>query len=90
MADSMPSWAEGLERRSLYFEGFVDDVDSVLELHRRETVTYYGTRTSSTSKCVPDINCDSNKENMKTQPKVFFDVITSYTNVHACNMYSLY
>ena len=44
-----PPWARQLKRRGFYFEGLVDsdDVETLLEGHRRDTVTSYGTRTSS-------------------------------------------
>ena len=44
-----PPWARQLKRRGFYFEGLVDsdDVETILEGHRRDTVTSYGTRTSS-------------------------------------------
>ena len=44
-----PLWARQLKRRGLYFEGLVDsdDLETILERHRRDTVTSYGTRTSS-------------------------------------------
>ena len=44
---SNPTWAKGLKRSGLYFDGFVDDIESVLEQHRKDTVTVYGTRNSS-------------------------------------------
>ena len=37
------AWAKGLKRSGLYFDGFVDDVECVLEKHRKDTVTFYGT-----------------------------------------------
>ena len=43
----IPVWAQGLKRNGLYYEGFVDDHETVLELHRKYTTTTYGTRTSS-------------------------------------------
>ena len=44
-----PSWAKGLKRRDLYYEGLIDsgDLESILEDHKRGTITSYGTRTSS-------------------------------------------
>ena len=44
-----PSWAKGLKRRDLYYEGLIDsgDLESILEDHKRSTITSYGTRTSS-------------------------------------------
>lgn len=43
------SWMNGLKKSSsgLYYSGIVDDVELVLEEHRKETVTIYGTRNSS-------------------------------------------
>ena len=42
-------WSQGLCRSGLYYEGFVarDQLDTLLELHKRITGTTYGTRTSS-------------------------------------------
>lgn len=42
------SWQEGLARKGLYFEGIIDGerVDSLLEQHRKETVSTFGTRRS--------------------------------------------
>ena len=44
---SYPTWAEGLKKSGLYYDGFVDDIESVLEQHRKDTVTFYSTRNSS-------------------------------------------
>ena len=46
-----PAWAEKLQKHGNYYEGIVesDKVDHILELHKRETVTSYGTRTSVAS-----------------------------------------
>ena len=40
-----PPWARQLKRRGFYFERLVDsdDVETILEGHRRDTVTSYGT-----------------------------------------------
>ena len=43
---SLPSWANGLDKEATYFEGFVDNLD-VLEHHKRETLTTGGIRRSS-------------------------------------------
>ena len=40
-------WAKGLKKSGLYYDGFVDDIEAVLEQHRKETITFYGTRNSS-------------------------------------------
>ena len=43
-----PAWAEKLQKHGNYYEGIVesDEVDHILELHKRQTVISYGTRTS--------------------------------------------
>ena len=40
-------WKEGLCQEGLYYEGWVEDLSSVLESHSKATVTCYGTRRSS-------------------------------------------
>ena len=42
-------WSQGLCRSGLYYDGFVaqDQLDTLLELHKRTTGTTYGTRTST-------------------------------------------
>ena len=52
------TWFEGLTKVGLYYEGFVDNLEDVLEGHRRCTMTSYGTRTSKKSNQIGD-----NKEN---------------------------
>ena len=49
VSNEKPSWAKQLKTRGLYYEGLVDgdDIEPLLEAHRRSTVTSYGTRTSS-------------------------------------------
>lgn len=44
-----PSWAKTLKRRGLYYEGLIDsdDLDGILENHKKSTITSYGTRSSS-------------------------------------------
>ena len=43
-----PSWAEGLSVAGLYYDGVVDEtrLQEVLELHKRDTVSTFGTRCS--------------------------------------------
>ena len=45
----MVEWQEGLQQKGLYYEGIIDGsrLDRVLELHRRSTVSTFGTRRSS-------------------------------------------
>ena len=44
----MAVWAERLTRYGLYYAGIVDEsqLDEVLELHNRDTVSTFGTRSS--------------------------------------------
>ena len=57
----MEDWSKGLQQRGVFFEGWVENLDQVLESHRKATVTSYGTRHSSkTSAC-------NDKENDKPQ-----------------------
>ena len=45
----LDSWKQGLRPSGEYYEGVVIIIDDCLEAHKRETVTTWGTRTSSTS-----------------------------------------
>ena len=50
----MPSWASenNLQANGLYFEGFVDDLEAVLDYHKVLTVSTYGTRKSRKGKFI--------------------------------------
>ena len=64
--NSQPSWSKGLKRSGLYYESIVDDCNQVLELHRRSTMSTFGTRTSyrAQSKSVSEEDTlDEDKEN---------------------------
>jgi len=41
---SSPVWAEGLKKCGAYYEGYVEDLEGTLELHRRDTVTTWAIR----------------------------------------------
>ena len=43
-----PRWAEGLSVAGLYYDGVVDErkLQEVLELHKRDSVSTFGTRSS--------------------------------------------
>ena len=43
------AWTNGLKQKGLYYEGIVVDLDSLLESHKRATVTTWGTRRSSSN-----------------------------------------
>ena len=66
-----PDWAEGFERVGTYYEGYVSNLDAVLERHKIATLTSYGTRTSHLKGkiCLQD---ESAKENAPTQVPIFF------------------
>ncbi len=46
--DHMATWKEGLSSFGQYYAGIVDEenLDKVLELHKRDTVSTFGTRSS--------------------------------------------
>ena len=48
MSFESPKWTEGLSVAGLYYDGIVDEgkLDEVLELHKRDTVSTFGTRSS--------------------------------------------
>lgn len=46
MADKIPPWAEGLVPKGTYFEGVVEDAQTIVTQHTNDTVTTFGTRTS--------------------------------------------
>ena len=47
-----PSWvASGLKKVGVYYEGVVENAKEVLERHNWQTITTYGTRTSSKPNC---------------------------------------
>jgi len=39
----MEDWTKNLKHSGLYYEGWVNDAEQVLGIHRRATVTSYGT-----------------------------------------------
>ena len=54
MAMDKPCWAESLQPRGVYFEGFVDDATATVERYKAETLTTFGTRTSKLSRDDPE------------------------------------
>ena len=61
--EEKPQWVSdnNLQASGLYYEGFVDDFESVLSKHRMSTMTTYGTRKSWT--CANKICSDDTDEN---------------------------
>ena len=43
---SEPTWARDLKKVGLYYEGFVEDIDSLRQKHQAATVSTYGIRRS--------------------------------------------
>ena len=59
MAVDKPCWAESLQPRGVYFEGFVDDVTATVERYKAETLTNFGTRTPKLSRDDPERSVSS-------------------------------
>ena len=63
---NVPSWARELKKVGFYYEGFVEDIDSVRQKHQAATVSTYGIRRSRTNNYkkqeADDASC-SGKEN---------------------------
>ena len=64
---TMVEWQNGLEQKGLYYEGIVNGsrLDSVLELHRRSTVSTFGTRRSSRVSVAAQTEKRTNNENVR-------------------------
>ena len=70
-----PTWTEGLTTAGLYYDGVVDGdkLENVLELHKRDTVSTFGTRSSrrvSEPKKKHDENKPPNEEVAKKEGKI--------------------
>ena len=60
MSAEEQKWKSGLTpiQEGLYFEGIVKDLDPILELHKQETVSTFGCRTSYRTKvCLVSSHC---------------------------------
>ena len=62
MMSSLPVWAEGLKKVGTYYEGYVEDLERTLELHRRDTVTTWGIQRSQRKQPAPGM--DGSKKNV--------------------------
>ena len=56
MMSSFPVWAEGLKKVGTCYEGYVEDLEGTLELHRRENVTTWGIRRSQSKQPAPGMD----------------------------------
>ena len=66
-SSATPNWTANLDARGLYYEGLVENIDTLLEMHKL-TVTTYGTRRSrrpaqSTTIMSPDENTSEQIQN---------------------------
>ena len=77
----MEDWSKGLQRRGVFFEGWVEDLDQVLESYRKATVTSYGTRRSSKAAAC------SNKENDESQNDSKMKVWALLLKMHTFNYF---
>ena len=60
MDDAAPLRAAGLKKYGCYYEGIVQDVDNVLELHKQDTTSTFGIRRTEKPS-----SCSTSKENDK-------------------------
>ena len=65
VSDCFPSWAKGLKRSGMYYEGIVENLDDVLEAHRRITMTTYGTRTSKKQGTFTEVSKENQNETIQ-------------------------
>ena len=56
MMSSFPVWAEGLKKVGTYYEGYVEDLEGTLELHRQDTVTTWSIRRSQSKQPAPGMD----------------------------------
>ena len=63
-----PSWAVGLDARGLYYEGLVDNANSLLDRHKICTVTSYGTIYRRSRKNQPYVSANKDSESENTNP----------------------
>lgn len=69
MDSSCPqSWTDGLQKYGNYYSGFVQELESVLESHRVNTTTTWGTRTSTTYGPTKGGRKRGGKENQACEP----------------------
>ena len=61
------NWKSGLKRVGTYYEGYVCDLEAVLEDYRRDTVTSWGTRRSKTAQKITSSTVED-KENKPSCP----------------------
>ena len=64
IAIETPEWANGLELRGVYYEGYTDNLEQLLNKHSSSTITTYGVRRSHS--CNHLVQSD-NKENEEMQ-----------------------
>ena len=73
------SWNKNLKQVGQYFTGYVDDLQTVLELHKIDTVSTFGTRTSRKSSIAintkqSDATDDINNEVQTEKKKILINI----------------
>ena len=63
------NWTANLDARGLYYEGLVEDIDTLLEMHKLCTVTTYGTRRSRRQAQSTIMSSDENSEQIQNEEK---------------------
>ena len=77
-------WKSGLQRVGTYYEGYIDDFDLVFEDYRRDTVTSWGTRRSSSVIKTPAVEDKENKS-----PFLNNELVTACQCAYLCYMHKL-
>ena len=71
-----PSWADGLIKHGDNYEGIVNNVSAVLELHKQDTVSTFGIRRSERPRSAPGKK-DMDTEHVRALIRVSQGVVTS-------------
>ena len=61
------NWTANLNALGLYYEGLVEDIDTLLEMHKLCTVTTYGTRRSRRQAQSTIESSDENSEQIQNE-----------------------
>lgn len=81
------SWTEGLYQYGNYYAGIVEgsDLDKILELHKRDTITTFGTRSSRRVKKPKPLQCsnDNGDDNDVAYPQPVKEV-NSHDHIARC------
>ena len=89
----VPNWAtdNNLRANGLYYEGFVDDLESVLDYHKVVTVSTYGTRKSRKGAGLANNHIEGkenespDKQKREQEEVIYINLITSLVT-NCCNV----